>query len=216
MIAQYAALRPWAWARKPEDLPFEEAGAFPVVVETATRILAKVGVNTALDIAGSGVIPELIELVGDPSRVVSVADFTAPQHGAQLSLVAQKNPELALAEAVRLYKEQPDLLEVARAEVSLQVIAGIVSCTSEMIGLPAKTTHKKRAGDGRMALQGSFSRYIGLCSFDFRDTAVFLSPLWSPQQEGLGRDSRSALGLDHHGIALLLDHGGHGPFRPES
>ncbi len=136
MIAQYAVLRPSGWARKPANLSFEEAGGFPVVVETATRILAQVGVkpgetlsgqrrvrwnrvrrgsirsnprdhrdrhgqrqeprlcartrrhshdvwagprgairnlapagvDAALDIAGSGVIPELIELVGDPSR----------------------------------------------------------------------------------------------------------------------------------------------------
>jgi NADPH:quinone reductase-like Zn-dependent oxidoreductase len=173
MLAQYAVLRPWGWARKPDDLPFEEASGFPVVVETATRILAQVGVkagetllvsgasggigsaavqfalyrgitvigtastrnhdylrglgaipttyepglvervrklapngvNAALDIAGSGVIPQLIELVGDPSRVISVADFTAPQYGAQVSLVAQKNPELVLVEAARLYSE---------------------------------------------------------------------------------------------------------------
>jgi len=161
------------WARKPDGLPFDEAGAFPVVVETATRILAQVGaksgetllvngaaggigsavlqlaryhgiivigtasapkhdylrglgaipttygpglvervrqlaphgVNRALDLAGSGVIPDLIELVGDPSRVVSVADFTAPQHGAQGSFEVQENPELALAEAGRLYSD---------------------------------------------------------------------------------------------------------------
>ena len=173
MAAQYAVLRSWGWARKPDDLPFEEAGGFPVVVETATRILAQVGVKTgetllvngaaggigsaviqfaryhgitvigtasapkqaylsalgaipttygpglvervrklapggvdaALDLAGSGVIPELIELVGDPSRVLSIADFTAPQHGAQVSLEAQKNPERVLAEAARLYSE---------------------------------------------------------------------------------------------------------------
>jgi NADPH:quinone reductase-like Zn-dependent oxidoreductase len=173
MLAQFAVLRPWGWARKPHDLPFEEAGGFPVVVETATRILTEVGVkagetllvsgasggigsaavqfalyrgitvigtasarnhdylrglgaiptsygsglvervrklapngvNAALDIAGSGVIPELIELVGDPSRVISVADFTAPQYGARVSLVAQKNPELVLVEAARLYSE---------------------------------------------------------------------------------------------------------------
>lgn len=173
MIAQYAILRSGGWARKPDNLPFEEAGGFPVVVETATRILAQVGVkpgetllvngaaggigsavvqfaryrgitvigtasapkhdylsglgaipttygpglvervrklaptgvNAALDIAGSGVIPELIELVGDPSRVLSIADFTAPQYGAQMSLEAQKNPELVLVEAARLYLE---------------------------------------------------------------------------------------------------------------
>jgi NADPH:quinone reductase-like Zn-dependent oxidoreductase len=170
-VAQYAVLR--NWGRKPGDLPFEQAGGFPVVVETATRILAQVGVksgetllvngaaggigsaviqfarhrgttvigtasapkhdylrglgaipttygpglvervrklaptgvNAALDLAGSGVIPELIELVGDPSRVLSIADFTAPQHGAQGSFEPQKNPERALAEAARLYSD---------------------------------------------------------------------------------------------------------------
>jgi NADPH:quinone reductase-like Zn-dependent oxidoreductase len=173
MLAQYAVLRPGVWARKPDDLSFEEAGGFSVVVETATRILAQVGVKSgetllvsgasggigsaaiqfarcrgitvigtasapnhaylrglgaipttygpglaervrklaptgvdaALDIAGSGIIPELIELVGDPSRVLSIADFTAPNYGAQLSLAAQKDPERALAEAARLFSE---------------------------------------------------------------------------------------------------------------
>jgi NADPH:quinone reductase-like Zn-dependent oxidoreductase len=170
-VAQYAVLI--GWVRKPDDLPFEEAGGFSVVVETSTRILTQVGVksgetllvngaaggvgsaviqfaryrgitvigtasapqhdylrglgaipttygpglvervrklapagvNAALDLAGSGVIPELIELVGDPSRVLSIADFTAPQHGAQVSFKAQKNPERVLAEAARLYSE---------------------------------------------------------------------------------------------------------------
>ena len=173
MLAQYAVLRPGVWARKPDGLSFEEGGGFPVVVETATRILAQVGVtagetllvsgasggigsaavqfarlrgitvigtasirnhdylrglgaipttygpgliervralaptgvDAALDIAGSGVIPELIELVGDGSRVLSVADFAAPQYGAQLSLVAQEHTERALAEAARLCSE---------------------------------------------------------------------------------------------------------------
>jgi NADPH:quinone reductase-like Zn-dependent oxidoreductase len=171
MVAQFAVLR--SWAPKPDDLPFEEAAGFPVVVETATRILAQVGVkssetllvngaaggigsaviqfarhrgitvigtasapkhdylralgaipttygpglvervrklapsgvNAALDLAGSGVIPELIELVGEPSRVLSIADRTAPQHGAQGSFQPQKNPELVLAEAGRLYSD---------------------------------------------------------------------------------------------------------------
>ena len=170
-VAQYAVLI--GWVRKPDDLPFEEAGGFSVVVETSTRILTQVGVksgetllvngaaggvgsaviqfaryrgitvigtasapqhdylrglgaipttygpglvervrklapagvNAALDLAGSGVIPELIELVGDPSRVLSIADFTAPQHCAQVSFKAQKNPERVLAEAARLYSE---------------------------------------------------------------------------------------------------------------
>ncbi len=170
-LAQYAVLT--NWVRKPDSLPFEVAGGFPVAVETATRILAQIGVqsgemllvngaaggvgsaviqfaryrriavigtasapkhdylrglgaipttygpglvervrklaptgvNAALDLAGSGVIPELIALVGTPSRVLSIADFTAPQYGAQVSTEAQKNPQRALAEAARLYSE---------------------------------------------------------------------------------------------------------------
>jgi NADPH:quinone reductase-like Zn-dependent oxidoreductase len=62
-------------------------------------------VDAALDIAGSGVIPELVELVGEPSRVLSIADFTAPQYGAQLSLAAQRDPGRALLEAARLFSE---------------------------------------------------------------------------------------------------------------
>ena len=173
LLADFAVLRPGIWARKPEDLPFEEAAGLPVAVETATRILAQVGVRSgdtllvngasggigsavvqfarlrgitvigtaspanqaylrgfgaiptiygpglvarvrrlapggvaaALDIAGSSVLPELIELVGDPARVLSIADFTAPQVGAQLSLAVQPHPERALAEAARLFSE---------------------------------------------------------------------------------------------------------------
>jgi len=173
MVAQYAVLRAGAWVRKPDDLPFEEAGGLPVVVETATRILAQVGmkpgetllvngaaggigsaviqfarhrgitvigtasgpkhdylrglgaipttygpglvervgklapsgVQAALVLAGADCIPELVALVGDPARVLSIADATAPQHGAQVSLHAQQHPERALAEAARLYSE---------------------------------------------------------------------------------------------------------------
>lgn len=42
-------------------------------------------VDGALDIAGSGVIPDLITLTGDASRVVSIADFGAPRYGARVS-----------------------------------------------------------------------------------------------------------------------------------
>ncbi|MEU5210934.1 NADP-dependent oxidoreductase [Streptomyces sp. NPDC020742] len=58
-------------------------------------------VDAALDLAGSGVIRELVELTGDPRRVVSIADLGAPEHGARYSGVTGNVPE-ALAEAVRL------------------------------------------------------------------------------------------------------------------
>jgi NADPH:quinone reductase-like Zn-dependent oxidoreductase len=66
------------------------------------RALVPDGVDAALDIAGSGVIPQLIELTGDPSKVLSIADFTAPEYGAQVSS-ASSDTSGALAEAARLY-----------------------------------------------------------------------------------------------------------------
>jgi NADPH:quinone reductase-like Zn-dependent oxidoreductase len=43
------------------------------------RALAPAGVDLALDVAGSGVLPELIELAGGPEHVVTVADFAGAQ-----------------------------------------------------------------------------------------------------------------------------------------
>jgi len=67
--------------------------------------LAPAGVNAALDLAGSGVIAALIELVGEPSRVLSISDFAASRSGAQGSFAPQKNPERALEEAARHFSE---------------------------------------------------------------------------------------------------------------
>lgn len=58
-------------------------------------------VDAALDLAGSGVIRELVELTGDPRKVVSIADLSAPESGVRFSGVAGSVPE-ALAEAVGL------------------------------------------------------------------------------------------------------------------
>ncbi|MEV8372185.1 NADP-dependent oxidoreductase [Kribbella sp. NPDC056861] len=43
------------------------------------RALAPSGVDLALDVAGSGVLPELIELSGAPEHVITVADFLGAQ-----------------------------------------------------------------------------------------------------------------------------------------
>ena len=50
------------------------------------RALAPDGVDAALDVAGSGVLPELIELAGGPEHVVTLADFAgAREHGVTFS-----------------------------------------------------------------------------------------------------------------------------------
>ncbi len=58
-------------------------------------------VDAALDLAGSGVIPELVELTGDPLKVLSIADLGAPEFGVRFSGVAGSVPD-ALAEAADL------------------------------------------------------------------------------------------------------------------
>jgi NADPH:quinone reductase-like Zn-dependent oxidoreductase len=84
-------------------------GAIPTTyglgLKERVRQLAPKGVDAALDIAGSGVIPELIEIVGDPSRVLSIADFSAPQYGAKFSAGPPKDPERVLNDVARLCSE---------------------------------------------------------------------------------------------------------------
>lgn len=58
-------------------------------------------VDAALDLAGAGVVAELVELTGDPRKVVSIADLSAPDHGVRFSGVGGSMPD-ALAETVDL------------------------------------------------------------------------------------------------------------------
>jgi NADPH:quinone reductase-like Zn-dependent oxidoreductase len=65
------------YAPIPPSLDFPGAAALPAAIETATR---------ALDVAGSGVLRELIELAGGPEHVVTIADFAgAQEHGVRFS-----------------------------------------------------------------------------------------------------------------------------------
>ncbi|QEU89942.1 NADP-dependent oxidoreductase [Streptomyces kanamyceticus] len=65
------------------------------------RVRALGTVDAALDLAGSGVIRELVELTGDPRKVISIADLGAPELGVRFSGVAGSVPD-ALTEAVGL------------------------------------------------------------------------------------------------------------------
>jgi NADPH:quinone reductase-like Zn-dependent oxidoreductase len=65
-------------------------GASPVAygdgMAERVRALAPGGVDLALDVAGSGVLPDLIELAGGPGHVLTVADFGgARRHGVRFS-----------------------------------------------------------------------------------------------------------------------------------
>lgn len=78
------------------------------------RELAPDGVNRALDLAGSGIIPELIQIVGNAARVLSAADLSAPQYGAKFCYGPPKNSERVFAEVVRLCSEGRFRMHVER------------------------------------------------------------------------------------------------------
>lgn len=83
-------------------------GAVPTTYGTGlvqrVRALAPQGVDVAFDIVGSGVIAELIELTGDPSKVVTLV-FAEADKGVLSSFTVQDHPERALAELAQAFEE---------------------------------------------------------------------------------------------------------------
>ena len=79
------------------------------------RALAPDGVDAALDVAGSGVLPELIELADGPEHVVTIADFGgAREHGVRFSSGDAGRAVHALAEIGELIESGRFSLPVAR------------------------------------------------------------------------------------------------------
>lgn len=94
-------------------------GAEPVAYGTGlverVRALAPGGVDLALDVAGSGVLPELIGLAGSPEHVVTLADFPgAREHGVRFSRGDTGRAVHALAEIGALVEAGRFSLPVAR------------------------------------------------------------------------------------------------------
>jgi NADPH:quinone reductase-like Zn-dependent oxidoreductase len=79
------------------------------------RALAPDGVDFALDVAGSGVLPELIELAGGQEHVVTIADFAgAQEHGVTFSSGDAARAVHALAQIGELIESGRFSLPVAR------------------------------------------------------------------------------------------------------
>ncbi len=77
-------------ASPPNQEYLHSLGADPTVygegLVARVRALAPDGIDLALDVAGSGVLPELIELTGGAEHVVTIADYAgAKQHGVRFS-----------------------------------------------------------------------------------------------------------------------------------
>jgi D-arabinose 1-dehydrogenase-like Zn-dependent alcohol dehydrogenase len=79
------------------------------------RALAPGGVDAALDVAGSGVLPELIELADGAGHVVTIADFGgAQEHGVTFSSGDSGRAVYALAEIGELIESGRFSLPVAQ------------------------------------------------------------------------------------------------------
>ncbi|BCL28849.1 oxidoreductase [Streptomyces aurantiacus] len=65
-------------------------GAVPVAYGAGlagrVRALGIPRIDRALDVAGAGSLPELVDLTGTAESVVTLADFTGPSHGVRVSL----------------------------------------------------------------------------------------------------------------------------------
>jgi NADPH:quinone reductase-like Zn-dependent oxidoreductase len=76
------------------------------------RELAPGGVDRALDTAGRGALPDLVEITGNPDHVVTIADFSAAEHGVRITSGAEAWD--ALDEAARLYAAGSFTMPVAQ------------------------------------------------------------------------------------------------------
>ncbi|MFQ6396079.1 NADP-dependent oxidoreductase [Nocardia sp. KC 131] len=89
--------------------------AYGVGLVERVRALAPDGVDLALDVAGSGVLPELIALAGGPEHVVTIADFGgAQEHEVRFSSGDGGRAVHALAEIGELIESGRFSIPVAR------------------------------------------------------------------------------------------------------
>ncbi|MFZ4239768.1 NADP-dependent oxidoreductase [Streptomyces murinus] len=93
-------------------------------------------VDAALDLAGSGVLRELVELVGDPRKVVSIADLGAPEFGVRFSGVAGSVPD-ALAAAA-------DLISRGRLHIPVEKAYPLAEAAAAHIDSQAGHTRGRR------------------------------------------------------------------------
>lgn len=76
-------------------------------LEARVAELAPGGIDAALDTAGKGSLPDLVKITGTPDKVVTIADFSAAEHGVRLTTgMGETQPQLALQKAVQLFEQK--------------------------------------------------------------------------------------------------------------
>lgn len=104
-------------ATEPKHDYLRSLGAIPTTygpgLVERVKALAPNGVQAAFDIVGSGVIPELIELTGNPSKVLTIL-LSEAKHGTLSSFAEQKDPGKAMVEAAKAFEEGKFRMRVDR------------------------------------------------------------------------------------------------------
>ncbi|MEW2526276.1 NADP-dependent oxidoreductase [Streptomyces sp. NPDC047071] len=93
-------------------------------------------VDAALDLAGSGVIRELVELTGDPDKVVSIADRDAPDLGVRFSGVTGDVPRALVAAA--------DLISRGKLHIPVEKTYALAEAATAHIDSQAGHTRGRR------------------------------------------------------------------------
>lgn len=116
-LAKVAGIRTIGTASEAKHAYLRSLGAISTTygpgLSERVAVLAPDGVQGALDIAGSGIIPDLIAITGEPSRVLSIADITAPEHGVRTSF-DPRDATPALEQAAALHAAGTFTLPVER------------------------------------------------------------------------------------------------------
>ena len=85
-LARARGARVFGTARRESQDFVESLGAEPVVAGPNLADRLPPSVDLALDVAGSGTLPELVALTGRPDAVLTLSDFTARDNGVRISL----------------------------------------------------------------------------------------------------------------------------------
>ncbi|MFF4188952.1 NADP-dependent oxidoreductase [Streptomyces sp. NPDC001691] len=93
-------------------------------------------VDAALDLSGSGVLRELVELTGDPQKVISIADLGALELGVRFSGVTGNVPR-ALADAV-------DLISRGKLHIPVEKVYPLTEAAAAHIDSQAGHTRGRR------------------------------------------------------------------------
>ncbi len=116
-FARAAGANVIAIASEPNHDYLRSLGAVPTTygdgLVERVRALAPDGVDQAFDVAGSGVLPELVEITGDASKVLTIADYSAEQYGVRITGGGSESAPEGRQEAADLFERGLFTLPVA-------------------------------------------------------------------------------------------------------